>query len=161
MRSWKLPRKQLLRRLIFSPGTTPQAVDENKITKQMYILKHNHIGSDTVLKIHYLSLPWRCAGGRLLPCPRPRPRWCTRSPSGRCGWGGPGRGWSAAAAGTDNTTQLELCKRLIGEVVQSRRRPLPLSHLRHYANQPARPLWPLRHGPNFTLRDRGVNARLA
>ena len=25
----------------------------------------------------------------------------------------------------------------------------------------ARPLWPLRRGPNFTLRDRGVNARLA
>ena len=23
------------------------------------------------------------------------------------------------------------------------------------------PLWPLRGGPNFTLRDRGVNARLA
>ena len=33
--------------------------------------------------------------------------------------------------------------------------------IRHYANQTARPLWPLRHGPNFTLRDRGVNARLA
>ena len=33
--------------------------------------------------------------------------------------------------------------------------------IRHYANQPARPLWPLRLGPNFTLRDRGVNARLA
>ena len=29
------------------------------------------------------------------------------------------------------------------------------------ANQTARPLWPLRRGPNFTLRDRGVNARLA
>ena len=28
--------------------------------------------------------------------------------------------------------------------------------IRHYANQPARPLW-----PNFTLRDRGVNVRLA
>ena len=33
--------------------------------------------------------------------------------------------------------------------------------LRHYANQTARSLWPLRRGPNFTLRDRGVNARLA
>ena len=33
--------------------------------------------------------------------------------------------------------------------------------IRHYANQTARPLWPLRRGPNFTLRDRGVNARLA
>ena len=33
--------------------------------------------------------------------------------------------------------------------------------LRHYANQTARPLWPLRRGPNFTLRDRGVNAHLA
>ena len=33
--------------------------------------------------------------------------------------------------------------------------------IRYYANQPARPLWPLRQGPNFTLRDRGVNARLA
>ena len=33
--------------------------------------------------------------------------------------------------------------------------------IRHYTNQPARPLWPLRRGPNFTLRDRGVNARLA
>ena len=33
--------------------------------------------------------------------------------------------------------------------------------IRHYANQPARPLWPLRRGPNFTLRDRGVYARLA
>ena len=33
--------------------------------------------------------------------------------------------------------------------------------IRHYANQPARPLWPLRRGPNFTLRDRGVNAHLA
>ena len=33
--------------------------------------------------------------------------------------------------------------------------------LRHYANQPAHPLWPLRRGPNFKLRDRGVNARLA
>ena len=26
--------------------------------------------------------------------------------------------------------------------------------LRHYANQSARPLWPLRRRPNFTLRDR-------
>ena len=33
--------------------------------------------------------------------------------------------------------------------------------IRHYANQTACPLWPLRRGPNFTLRDRGVNARLA
>ena len=33
--------------------------------------------------------------------------------------------------------------------------------LRHYANQPAHPLWPLRRRPNFTLRDRGVNASLA
>ena len=33
--------------------------------------------------------------------------------------------------------------------------------IRHYAKQIARPLWPLRRGPNFTLRDRGVNARLA
>ena len=33
--------------------------------------------------------------------------------------------------------------------------------LRHYANQTARLLWPLRRGPNFTLRDRGVNACLA
>ena len=33
--------------------------------------------------------------------------------------------------------------------------------IRHYANQTARPLWPLHRGPNFTLRDRGVNARLA
>ena len=33
--------------------------------------------------------------------------------------------------------------------------------IRHYANQPARPLWPLHRGPNFTLRDRGVNACLA
>ena len=33
--------------------------------------------------------------------------------------------------------------------------------IRHYANQTARPLWPLRRGPDFTLRDRGVNARLA
>ena len=33
--------------------------------------------------------------------------------------------------------------------------------IRHYANQTARPLWPLRRGPNFTLRDRGVNAHLA
>ena len=33
--------------------------------------------------------------------------------------------------------------------------------LRHLADQPARPLLPLRHRPNFTLRDRGVNARLA
>ena len=33
--------------------------------------------------------------------------------------------------------------------------------IRHYANQTARPLWPLRRGPNFTLRDRGVNACLA
>ena len=33
--------------------------------------------------------------------------------------------------------------------------------IRHYANQPARPLWPLCRGPNFTLRDRGVNARSA
>ena len=33
--------------------------------------------------------------------------------------------------------------------------------IRHYANQTARPLWPLRSGPNFTLRDRGVNACLA
>ena len=33
--------------------------------------------------------------------------------------------------------------------------------IRHYANQPARPLWLLCRGPNFTLRDRGVNARLA
>ena len=33
--------------------------------------------------------------------------------------------------------------------------------IRHYANQTARPLWPLRRGPNFTLRDCGVNARLA
>ena len=33
--------------------------------------------------------------------------------------------------------------------------------IRHYANQTARPLWPMRRGPNFTLRDRGVNAQLA
>ena len=33
--------------------------------------------------------------------------------------------------------------------------------IRHYANQTARPLWLLCRGPNFTLRDRGVNARLA
>ena len=33
--------------------------------------------------------------------------------------------------------------------------------IRHYANQTARPLWLLRRGPNFTLRDRGVNANLA
>ena len=33
--------------------------------------------------------------------------------------------------------------------------------IRHYANQTARPLWPLCRGPNFTLRDRGVNTRLA
>ena len=33
--------------------------------------------------------------------------------------------------------------------------------IRHYANQPARPLRPLRRRPNFTLRDRGVNACLA
>ena len=31
----------------------------------------------------------------------------------------------------------------------------------HYANQTAHPSWPLRRGPNFTLRDRGVNAHLA
>ena len=31
--------------------------------------------------------------------------------------------------------------------------------IRHYANQTARPLWPLRRGPNFTLRNRGVNAQ--
>ena len=36
-----------------------------------------------------------------------------------------------------------------------------IRQIRHYANQPARPLWLLRRGPNFTLRDRGVNARLA
>ena len=29
---------------------------------------------------------------------------------------------------------------------------------RHYANQTARPLWPLRRGPNFTLIDRGVKS---
>ena len=99
--------------------------------------------------------------------------------------------------------RLELCQRLIGEVVQSWRRPLLgpspcwkrllalktlLRHyakraltprslnvklgprrnyhkgraaIRHYANQTARPLLLLRRGPNFTLRDRGVNARLA
>ena len=66
---------------------------------------------------------------------------------------------------------------LIGEVEQSRRRPLLGSSpgwkrllcnyhkgraaLRHYANQPARPFWLLCRGPNFTLRDRWVNARLA
>ena len=33
--------------------------------------------------------------------------------------------------------------------------------IRHYANQTARPLWLLRQGPNFTLWDRGVKARLA
>ena len=33
--------------------------------------------------------------------------------------------------------------------------------IRHYANQTARPLWPLRRGPNFKLRDRGVNTHLA
>ena len=33
--------------------------------------------------------------------------------------------------------------------------------IRHYANQIARPLWPLHRGPNFTLRERGVNAHLA
>ena len=30
-----------------------------------------------------------------------------------------------------------------------------------YANQTVRPFWLLCRGPNFTLRDRGVNARLA
>ena len=39
--------------------------------------------------------------------------------------------------------------------------PRSLSPIRHYANQTARPLWPLCRGPNFTLRDRGVNAHLA
>ena len=33
--------------------------------------------------------------------------------------------------------------------------------IRHYANQTPRPLWPLRRGPNFTLRDSGVNTHLA
>ena len=33
--------------------------------------------------------------------------------------------------------------------------------IRHYANQPARPFWLLCCGPNFMLRDRGVNAHLA
>ena len=33
--------------------------------------------------------------------------------------------------------------------------------IRHYANQTARPLGPLRRGANFTLRDHGVNAHLA
>ena len=33
--------------------------------------------------------------------------------------------------------------------------------IRHYANQPARPFRFLCREPNFTLRDRGVNARLA
>ena len=33
--------------------------------------------------------------------------------------------------------------------------------IRHYANQTAHPLWPLCRRPNFTLRDRGVNACLA
>ena len=33
--------------------------------------------------------------------------------------------------------------------------------IRHYANQPARPFLLLCRGPNFTLRDSGVNARLA
>ena len=33
-------------------------------------------------------------------------------------------------------------------------------NIRHYANQTCL-LRPLRRGPNFTLRDRGVNARLA
>ena len=59
--------------------------------------------------------------------------------------------------------------RLIGEVVQSRRRPLlgPTSAftfktlLRHYANQPARPLCLLRRRLNFTSTYRGVNACLA
>ena len=57
--------------------------------------------------------------------------------------------------------------RLIGEIVQSRRRPLLgpspgwRAAVRHYANQSARPFWLLRRGPHFTLRDRGVNARLA
>ena len=37
----------------------------------------------------------------------------------------------------------------------------PVAAIRHYANQTARPLWPLRRGPNFTLRYRGVNAHLA
>ena len=62
-------------------------------------------------------------------------------------------------------------------VVQSQRRPLLGSlnvklgprrnyhkgraAIRHYTNQTACPLWPLRRGPNFTLRDRGVNAHLA
>ena len=32
--------------------------------------------------------------------------------------------------------------------------------IRHYANQTACPLLLLRHGPNFTLRDSGVNVRL-
>ena len=36
-----------------------------------------------------------------------------------------------------------------------------IRQLRHYANQPTRPLWPLRRRPNFTLRDRVVTARLA
>ena len=74
----------------------------------VHILKHNHEdwfcqGLQDTLSVPIL--PWRCAAGRLLPCPRPRPRWCTRSQSGRCGWGAPARGWSAAAAGTDNTAQ--------------------------------------------------------
>ena len=82
---------------------------------------------------------------------------------------------------------ISAANRSIGEVVQSRRRPL-LGHyakraltprslnvklgprrnyhkgraaIRHYANQTTRPLCPLLRGPNFTLRDRGVNARLA
>ena len=33
--------------------------------------------------------------------------------------------------------------------------------IRHYANQTACPLWPLRRGPNFMLRDHGVKTRSA
>ena len=33
--------------------------------------------------------------------------------------------------------------------------------IRHYANQPARPLWLLRRRPNFMSTYRGVNARSA
>ena len=69
-------------------------------------------------------------------------------------WGSPQPtlAWSQGHVG------ISAANRLIGEVVKSRRRPLlgpspgwkRLLAIRHYANQPARPVWLLSWRPNFT-----------
>ena len=73
----------------------------------------------------------------------------------------PTRAFSWLKAATTAFTFKTLLRHYAKRALTPRSLNVKLGPRRNYANQPARPLWLLRRGPNFTLRDRGVNARLA